>query len=113
MTEYLIAEPTATTLKKYGLTVATWFEHLDRQGGSCGVCREVPNPSKRDGKRRLVIEHEHVRGWKNMPDERRALYVRGLTCFRCNTQYLGRGISVQRAEYLVEYLRAYAERRPA
>ena len=83
-----ITIPSPATLAKYGLDVGTWERMLRDQGYCCGVCGRVPNPSKRDGKVRLVIDHEHVRGWKAMPPERRVLYVRGLTCWKCNTDVL-------------------------
>ena len=111
--EYEIAVPSPPTLKKYGLTEADFVGMLMEQGWQCGVCQKVPSPSKRDGKRRLVIDHEHVRGWKDMPPEQRKLYVRGLTCWFCNHSYLGRGITVEKAEGVVRYLKAYAERRPS
>jgi hypothetical protein len=108
-----IAVPSPATLAKYGLSQEDWGALLIAQDGCCGVCGKVPSPSKRDGKRRLVIDHEHVRGWKAMPPEERKLYVRGLTCWYCNHAYLGRGITVEKAEGVVRYLRTYAERRPA
>jgi len=97
--------PTKQTLAKYGLTEGDWLAHYALQGFRCGVCG-----ADRD---RLVIDHEHVRGWKAMPDEERKLYVRGLTCWYCNHAYLGRGITVEKAEGVVNYLRRYEDRRPA
>jgi len=108
--EIIIAEPTASTLKKYGGDLVSWRVLLEEQGFVCGVCGKVPSPSKRDGKRRLVIDHEHVRGWKNMVPEQRWRHVRGLTCWWCNSAYLARGITVEKAEGVVRYLRRYAER---
>jgi len=90
-----------------------WLALLDAQGGVCGVCGKLPNPSKKDGKIRMVTDHEHVRGWASLPPERRKLYVRGLTDWFCNAHYLGRGITVAKAEGVVRYLKAYADRRPA
>jgi hypothetical protein len=112
-TETTIDQPSPATLAKYGGTPEAWAELLASQGGTCGVCGRIPNPSKKDGKRRLVIDHEHVRGWKAMPPEQRWQYVRGLTCWWCNHAYLGRGITVAIAEGVVAYLRRYHERRPA
>lgn len=108
-----ISEPTKATLAKYGGTPELWRELLDAQGGTCGVCERIPNPSKRDGKRRFVIDHEHIRGWKKLPPAERWQYVRGLVCWWCNTTYLGRGITVAIAKGVVRYLERYAERRPA
>ena len=109
----VIDQPSAATLAKYGGTPEKWRALLDSQGGVCGVCGKVPSPSSRDGKRRLVIDHEHVRGWKAMEPELRWQYVRGLTCWYCNHAYLGRGITVEKARGVVAYLETYAERRPA
>lgn len=106
------ARPTDATLKKYGLSYGDWLALLATQDFKCGVCGKVPSQSKKDGKVRLVIDHEHVRGWKAMPPEERKLYVRGLTCWYCNHAYLGRGITVEKAEGVVRYLKAYAARRP-
>lgn len=61
---------------------------------------------------RLVIDHEHVFGWKRMPPEERRLYVRGLLCFFCNHYYLARGLTVDKAENVVRYLKRYAEKSP-
>ena len=107
-----IESPSPATLKKYGLTQEDWQAMLARQGGVCGVCGTVPSPGKNTGKVRLVIEHEHVRGWKRMPPEERRLYVRGLTCWWCNSAYLGRGITIAKAEGVVRFLTAYEARRP-
>lgn len=108
----VISTPAPTTLAKYGGTVELWAALLASQGGVCGVCGKVPSPSKRDGKVRMVMDHEHVRGWKKMPPEQRWLYVRGLTCWFCNSTYLGRGMTVEKAEGVVRYLKRYMERRP-
>lgn len=108
-----ISIPAPTTLARYGGTVADWERLLREQDYCCGVCKRVPNPSKRDGKVRLVIDHEHVRGWKKMPPEQRWQYVRGLTCWFCNATYLGRGLTLAIARGVVAYLERYEERRPA
>lgn len=108
-----VTQPTASTLAKYGGTPERWQALLDSQGGVCGVCRTLPSPSKRDGKIRLVLDHEHVRGWKKLPPEERWQFVRGLTCWWCNTAYLARGITIAKAQGVVDYLTRYAERRPA
>lgn len=98
--------PSPATLAKYGLSRDEWTEIFKRQHGGCGVCGNVPESG------RLVIDHEHVRGWKVMPPEQRKLYVRGLTCWYCNHAYLGRGINIDKAQGVVDYLTAYAARRP-
>jgi hypothetical protein len=98
----MIRDPSAQTLKKYGLSLEAWRAISP---GVCAVCRQVP----RSG--RLCIDHDHVKGWKKMPPERRVKYVRGVVCWRCNHYYLGRGITIERARNVVAYLEAYAVRR--
>jgi len=61
----------------------------------------------------VVFDHEHTKGWKQMPPEERAEYVRGLTCWFDNHSYLGRGITIEKAQNVVAYLKRYAARRPA
>lgn len=106
-----IAIPKPPTLKTYGLSENEWLLILHDQGYACGVCRKLPSPSKArgvEGKRRFVIDHEHVRGWKRMPSEERKKYVRGLLCYWCNKTYVGRGITVEIARGVVLYLERYA-----
>ena len=98
--------PTATTLKKYGGTVEDWVAVIDRQDGVCPVCTTVPKTG------RGVIDHEHVRGWKDMAPEIRWLYVRGVTCWWCNSTHLGRGITAEKARNTAVYLEDYLLRRP-
>lgn len=98
--------PKPTTLKRYGLSIDEWLAILERQGGTCAVCRRAPSSG------RLCVDHEHVKGWKKMAGEQRKQYVRGLLCFWCNHAYVGRGITVDKAINVVRFLNAYEERRP-
>lgn len=98
--------PSPATLKKYGLSLAEWTVMAEAQGSACAVCKQIPK------KGRLCIDHEHVKKWKKMPPEQRKLYVRGLLCFRCNTTFVGRGITVERSEGVTTYLKNYQARRP-
>ncbi len=93
--------PTAATLKKYGLSEAEWIELLRSQGGVCPVCK-IPMV-------RPVVDHEHVRNWKKLKPETRKKYVRGLCCWRCNYAFLGKGMTLERACNLADYLLAYRE----
>lgn len=97
--------PQAGTLRRYGLTAEDWLEILARQGGVCAVCRDVP----RNG--RLCTDHDHVKGWKNLPPEERKRHVRGLLCFWCNSRYVGRGITTERARRVYEFLLAHDRRK--
>lgn len=100
----MILTPSAATLKKYGLSEAEWKAILDAQGGVCFICKKVPT------KGRLCIDHDHAKGWKKMPPEKRKTYVRGVLCWFCNFNYLARGITIERAKNVVTYLEQYAAR---
>lgn len=102
----LILTPSPSTLKRYGLSEAEWRVMAEEQRSACFVCEQVPKRG------RLCIDHEHVKSWKHMPPEQRKLYVRGLLCFRCNTTFVGRGVTIHRAEKVAEYLKRYEARRP-
>lgn len=97
--------PSLPTLKRYGLTSADWKAMLWAQDGVCAFCRKVPPSGK------LVIDHEHAKGWKHMPPEKRRLFVRGLCCHFCNRNLLRRGVTLERAKRAVEYLETYQARR--
>jgi hypothetical protein len=60
--------------------------------------------------RRWNIDHEHRRGWKKMPPAKRAKCVRGLLCWFCNKYYMGRSITIEKVQNVVEYLKSYQER---
>lgn len=100
----MINTPSKATLKKYGLEENEWRAILESQNGVCFVCEKEPS------KGRLCIDHEHAKGWKKMPPEKRKLYVRGLLCWVCNHYYLGRGINIPKAKNVVRYLEQYEAR---
>lgn len=97
--------PSPPTLKRYGLSYEEWRALADQQGEACFVCLQKPT------KGRLCIDHEHVKGWSKMSPQQRKLFVRGLLCFRCNTTFVGRGVTVERSERVTLYLRNYQARR--
>lgn len=97
--------PRAGTLAKYGVDVDWFCRRVEYQCGRCAVCGNAPSTG------RLVIDHEHVGGWKKMPPEKRRLYVRGLVDWYCNHAYLGRGITVVKARGVVSYLEAYEQQK--
>ena len=101
-----VKDPSPATPRRYGLTLEEWRAILDIQGGVCAICKRVPPNG------RLVVDHEHVRGWKKMPPEKRKLYVRGLICSWDNRQHLRRGMTAQKASAIMTYLRMFEERRP-
>jgi hypothetical protein len=96
--------PKPETLKRYGLTADDWLAILERQGGVCAVCAKEPSTG------RLCVDHDHVKGWKKMPADRRKQYVRGLLCWFCNHAYVGRAITVEKSRRVTAYLEAYRSR---
>src|SRR3954468_21538370 len=97
---------TEASCKKYGLDQQGWLRILRDQGWKCPIC------DKPSGTGRYVVDHEHVKGFKKMLPEEKALYIRGICCWFCNHAYLGRGITIEKARNVVAYLVAYAQRRP-
>lgn len=100
----MIQTPSKATLSKYGLSEPEWLVIAEKQKGACYICEKEPSTG------RLCIDHEHVKGWKKMPPEKRKLYVRGLLCWVCNHYYVGRGISIFKAKNVVKYLEEYDTR---
>lgn len=100
-----MSPPTASTLRRYGLTATEWLAMLKSQGGVCALCRKVP---KSGG---LVIDHHHVRGWKSMNPEMRKKYVRGLICRHDNHRLVGQFMTLEAARAVVAYLERYEVRR--
>lgn len=101
-----VIPPSQKTLDKYGLTEAEWLAILERQGGVCAICKRVPETG------RLNTDHEHVKGWKKMPPEKRKQFVRGAVCYWCNRSFLGRGITIEKSRNVTAYLEQYQARRP-
>ncbi len=97
----VLLPPSDKTLAKYGLSKLAWYRIAAGQGGVCAICGGLPKSG------RLHIDHEHVKGWKRMAPRERAKYVRGLCCFRCNSQFLRRGLTLTLAKKVVDYLFAY------
>lgn len=101
-----VQQPTPPTLRRYGLEVAEWEAIGDRQDWTC-PCGRKP------GKGRFNIDHEHVRGWKDMKPAERTRYIRGLVCWTCNFFQLAKGATAARLRLLADYLDEYERRRDA
>jgi recombination endonuclease VII len=102
-----LLQPTQATLNKYGGTPELWYSLAEAQGFVCGACLKLPKTC------RLVIDHEHVRGWKAMATTARWAFVRGLLCWTCNHYRLARGASVENLRGAADYLERYEARRAA
>jgi hypothetical protein len=69
--------------RNYGISLEEYNKILESQGGTCGVCRRLPQ------KIRLSVDHKHLKGERQIKREGgqaiiRAL-VRGILCWQCNT----------------------------
>jgi hypothetical protein len=96
--------PTAGTLNKYGLTADDFIRIIESQNGVCPICEKTPSTG------RWNIDHQHVKGWKKMPPEKRKLYVRGIVCWFCNRYYMSKAINPSKAENIKAYLEAFNKR---
>jgi hypothetical protein len=99
---YLI--PLKATLDKYGLSEDEWVEIFKQQGETCPICKKESSTG------RYVTDHKHVKGWKKMPPEQRKLYVRGVTCWYCNHWVLSRGITIEKLQNAIDYLKKAEEK---
>lgn len=97
-------EPTPVTLRKYGLTAAQWWGILESQGNVCAICEQGPKTG------RFVVDHEHVPKWRKLPPDKRRATIRGLLCWWCNKNFVGRAITVAKAKNVVTYLEMYRDR---
>jgi len=88
----------------YGLTKQEWLDIFIAQGCMCPICK-VTN-------KKFVTDHFHVRGWKNMPPHERKKYVRGILCTYCNFRVLFTGVTIEKLENAVAYLRRWEARKP-
>jgi len=100
----MIRVPSEITLKKYGLSASEWVAILKSQGNVCAICKKVPTSG------RFVTDHFHRRLYKTLPDIERKRLVRGILCVHCNRFYLAKGITVEKAQAIVEYLSKFEKR---
>jgi DNA-directed RNA polymerase subunit RPC12/RpoP len=99
-----IKEPRPATLAKYGLSLNEWKEIITTQWYLCPICkRTLQTP---------VIDHLHVRNWRKMKSERRKQFVRGIPCNYCNRRRLAKGMNLEIARNIVEYLERFEKRKP-
>ena len=60
-------------LYKYGITLATYEQMREAQGGRCAICGNIETVDKNGRIRPLVVDHDHATG-----------QVRALLCQYCN-----------------------------
>jgi hypothetical protein len=122
MNEYA-SPPSRATLEKYGMTEKDWHVCLQKQGGKCPICQTpivtkkvittIGKTEDRDGEERTtsrsngVIDHVHVRGWKDMSPKERRGYVRGVCCSFCNRFYLAKKMTLGKAKNIITYLEGF------
>lgn len=99
----LVIVPREATLKRYGITRSEWIGMLKRQGKVCAICERLPRSGK------MVVDHEHVKGWSRLPPEQRKRWVRGILCRLCNG-YKVRGMSLMTARKITSYLESHLNR---
>lgn len=118
-----VRPPSAQTLGRYGLTATDWWGMACRQEFICPVCLQP------FGDRKLVIDHEHVKGWRARkrrkakrgrgrvrvrvmtPDERRP-HVRGILHAWCNN-YVRKWLTLERSKAILKYLEDHERRKYA
>lgn len=97
--------PSKNTLKKYGLTIKAYRAIYKSQNGTCPICKRRFLKDVR-----AVIDHEHVKRYREMPFEKRSRYVRGLLCNYDNRRRVGRGMNLFFATNIRDYLLDYEMR---
>lgn len=63
----------------YGISLETWNKMFEEQGRVCWICQTMPKSGV------LCVDHAHIKGYKKMSPEEKAIHVRSLLCFMCNT----------------------------
>jgi hypothetical protein len=117
-----VKTPRLGTLRKYGLTVADWTSMCEACNYTCVVC------GKPFEDRPLVVDHEHVKGFKARKKKRakkghiikvrkmtpadRRQYVRGVIHSFCN-RFVRSWLTLERARSIAAYLEAYERKKAA
>ena len=84
--------------RTYGITEAEYELILDAQNGRCWIC------NKRPKKRRLHVDHEHVKRDKKADPMLKRTKVRGLLCWGCNTAIAKFGDDSERLRNAADYI---------
>lgn len=89
----------------YGITVEDYWKILDAQGGKCAICQRATGATKR-----LAVDHDHRVCQDHPPDKGCPRCVRGLLCYPCNHNLLGR-YGIDALERAIGYLKEPPARR--
>lgn len=65
--------------KTYGITIDDWNRMFKEQNGVCWICQTLPKSGV------LCVDHRHVPKYKKLSAREKAVEVRALLCFSCNT----------------------------
>lgn len=96
--------------KYYGISQRQFLMMLDAQKDCCATCLQ------HFGVKRINVDHEHIKGFKKFPPELKAIYVRGLCCYKCNRFLLGAADKYKNCQVdvlirTVIYLSEYGQKR--
>lgn len=103
----MLKVPTRATLKRYGLSLEEWERIANSQGRVCAICGGLP----KSGSGILHIDHFHLKGWKKLKPNERKKEVRGLCCYRCNSQFLRRGLTAELSMKVSDYLNKFEKKK--
>ena len=84
--------------RTYGITEAEYDKILKKQKGVCWICGKPPK------KRRLHVDHEHVKRDKKADPKLKRTKVRGLLCWGCNTAIAKFGDDAERHRNAANYI---------
>lgn len=84
--------------RTYGITEAEYEAILKRQRGVCWICGKPPK------KRRLHVDHEHVKRDKKADPKLKRTKVRGLLCWGCNSAVAKFGDDAERLRNAADYI---------
>lgn len=81
----------------YGITKDEWYWLLEQQGGTCALCKRLPDASKAS----LAVDHSHQCCGRNRACKG---CIRGLLCRPCNTMLGLAELSEQNSSRFADYL---------
>lgn len=90
---------TERVLVRYGLTVETYMQLFNNQGGVCRICHKPEG-----GGKRLAVDHDHAccSGASSC-----GKCIRGLICFRCNAALGMVSDDISVLESMIRYLKNF------